>query len=90
MLAARPIAGARSWRHTHYLRVALRCARCGGRIGLSTSRGRGGVYDYFFCIGRHTGRQECDLPYLSVPETEDAVERQWNAVRFTDDQIYDL
>jgi site-specific DNA recombinase len=87
VLAGRRIAGDRSWRHSHHLKGALYCARCGSRLGYGTSKGRGGEYDYFFCLGRHTKRTTCDLPYLAVPETEDAVQRQWAAVRFTDDQV---
>ncbi len=87
ILASRRIAGDRSWRHTHYLKGHLRCARCQGRMGFATAKGRGGEYDYFYCVARHTGRTQCDLPYLSVPETEDKVQRQWNTVRFSDDQV---
>lgn len=87
VLAGRRIAGDRSWRHSHYLKGQLRCARCDGRIGYATAKGRGGEYDYFFCIGRHTGRTACDLPYLGVSDVEDAVARQWASVRFTDDEI---
>lgn len=75
VLAGRRIAGDRSWRHSHYLKGALRCARCGSRIGYGTAKGRGGDYDYFFCLGRHTKRTICDLPYLPVEETEQAVAR---------------
>ena len=87
LMASRRIAGDRSWRHQHYLKGALTCGRCGGRMGYGTARGKGGDYDYF-CLGRHTGRTECDLPYLSVPETEDLIARQWAHVRFTDEQIH--
>ena len=72
---------------SHYLKGALRCARCGSRIGYGTSKGHGGGYDYFFCLGRHTKRVICDLPYLPVGETEYAVLRRWRTVRFTDEQI---
>lgn len=87
VLESRRIAGDRSWRHSHYLKGALTCGRCGGRIGYGSSKGRGGDYDYFFCLGRHTGRTDCDLPYLPVAETEEAVTKRWASVRFTDDQI---
>lgn len=87
LLASRRIAGDRSWRHSHYLKGALKCGRCGGRMGYGTHEGRGGSYDYFFCLGRHTGRTTCDLPYLPADETEAAVTRRWTSVRFTDDQI---
>lgn len=87
VLAGRRLAGDRSWRHTHHLKGALRCARCKGRIGYGTAKGRGGAYDYFFCLGRHTGRTNCDLPYISVEDTEGVVQRHWEIVRFTDDQM---
>lgn len=87
VLAARRIAGDRSWRHTHYLKGALTCGRCGSRLSFAPDKGRTQEYDYFYCLGRHTGRTNCDLPYLSVIEVEDAVERAWVAVRFTEDQV---
>lgn len=87
ILAARRIAGDRSWRHQHYLKGALRCARCGSRLGYAPDKGRSEEYDYFYCVGRHTGRTQCDLPYLSVIEVEDAIERRWSIVRFSGDEV---
>jgi len=76
ILAGRRIAGDRSWRHGHYLKGSLVCARCGGKIGYGWSRGKGGKYDYFFCLGRHTGRTSCDLPYLPAAAIEKKVASQ--------------
>ncbi|GAB3072974.1 hypothetical protein GCM10027215_09420 [Nocardioides zeae] len=87
ILATRRIAGDRSWRHQHYLKGALRCARCGSRMGFAPAKGKSEEYDYFYCIARHTSRTQCDLPYLSVIEVEEAIERRWSVVRFSDDQI---
>jgi site-specific DNA recombinase len=56
-------------------------------MGYGTARGKGGEYDYFFCLGRHTGRTECDLPYLSVPEVEVTITKQWSTVRFTEQEV---
>ena len=83
ILAERRIAGDRSWRHTHFLKGVLHCARCQGGIGYGHSQGRGGVYEYFFCLGRHTGRTDCDLPYLAVPTVEKEVAQLWHTTRFT-------
>jgi site-specific DNA recombinase len=84
VLAGRRIAGDRSWRHTHYLKGSLVCHRCGGRMGYGHSSGKGGVDSYFFCLGRHTGRTNCDLPYVSVEKVEQEIERIWNTqVQFT-------
>lgn len=38
-------------------------------------------------FGRRTSRLDCGLPHLPVSDIEDAVQRQWNVVRFTDDQV---
>ena len=87
-LAGRRIAGDRSWRHTHYLKGILRCGHCDGRMGYGHSRGKMGVvYDYFFCLGRHTGRTNCDLPYASVGKIEEAVEQLWQHLTFDADFI---
>lgn len=61
----------------HPLKGSLRCARCGGRMGYGKSRGKGGEYEYFFCLGRHTGRTTCDLPYIAVEKAEDATLQEW-------------
>ncbi len=90
VLASRRLAGDRAWQHTHFLKGALRCARCQGRMGYGFSKGKGGTYEYFFCLGRHTGRTECDLPYLSVEDTEDAVARLWTTVTISAEEAIDL
>jgi len=59
-------------------------------MGYITAKGRGGDYDYFYCLAQYRRHGECDLPHLPVSEVEDAVERQWLTVRFTDDQIADF
>lgn len=38
---------------------------------------RAGEYEYFFCLGRHTGRTTCDLPYIAVEKAEDATLQEW-------------
>jgi site-specific DNA recombinase len=75
--------GERSWKHKHYLSGSLFCARCGSRLlfGIHTGR-RGDMYEYFFCAGRHSGRTECDLPWLPLEQVEEAVARQWDTETF--------
>jgi site-specific DNA recombinase len=77
VLAGRRLSGDRSWRHTHYLKGSLVCRRCKGRMGYGVSKGRGGGYQYVFCLGRHTGRTDCDLPYVPVEKVEQAVRGVW-------------
>lgn len=88
LLTGRRIADDRSWKLNHPLKGSLRCKRCGGRMGFSKSRGKGGVYEYFFCLGRHTGRTDCDLPYIGVEKVESAVLQEWHAKGWlTSDEI---
>ena len=55
------------------------------------SRGKGGLYSYFFCLGRHTGRTDCDLPYVSVEKVEPEVERIWRTqMQFTEQTIQEV
>lgn len=56
--------------HSHYLRSTLYCAYCDSRLCFTRSRGHGGTYEYFFCVGRHQKRTGCKLPYLRVEEME--------------------
>jgi len=70
-------AGERAHRHTHYLKGSLRCGRCQSRIAYCVTRGNGGRYAYFFCLGRHERRTDCDLPHLQAEDVENAVVRAW-------------
>jgi site-specific DNA recombinase len=82
ILAGRRLAGDRSWRHEHYLKGSLFCARCGSRLGFGASRGKTGrLYPYFFCLGRNKKRTGCDLPYLSVRKMEQKVLDYWRSLR---------
>lgn len=82
VLAKRKVAGERSWRHSHYLKGTLVCGRCGGKLGFGYAHGKGGTYAYFFCLGRHTGRTDCDLPYVKVEIAEKAVAGLWADKQF--------
>lgn len=73
LLTARSQSGERSHRRTHYLKGSLRCNRCKSRLAYCVSTGNGGSYAYFFCLGRHQKRTECDLPHLRPEEVESAV-----------------
>ncbi len=88
VLSGRRIAGDRSWRHEHYLKGSLFCARCQSRLGFGVSRGKSGqLYPYFFCLGRHTKRTTCDLPYLPVDAMEEQVLKHWRELKVTSELI---
>jgi site-specific DNA recombinase len=87
VLSGRRIAGDRSWRHEHYLKGTLFCARCGSRLGFGWSKGRGGRYAYFFCLGRSKKRTNCDLPYLPADKAEEHVMDWWGKVKLAPEVI---
>lgn len=78
VLAGRRIGGDRSWKRTHFLKGTVYCQRCHSRLGFSRARGRGGEYDYFYCLGRAKKRTDCELPYLPAHAVEASVERYWS------------
>ena len=91
-LAAKSTAGERTQRHEHYLKGTIACGRCGSRMIFSRNKGRsGGVYDYFVCLGRHGKRTLCDLPYVSVEDVEEQIERYYQTIKLdeaTGDILY--
>ncbi len=72
--------------HPHYLRSTITCKRCGSRMCFTKAKGRGGVYDYFFCLGRHQKRTDCDLPYLLVEDIEGAISEHYASTELLTDQ----
>jgi site-specific DNA recombinase len=49
------------------------------------SRGRAGEkYGYWACLGRHTYKNGCELPYLPDELVEDEVLKQWRLERLTE------
>ena len=90
-LTAKNTAGERTQNHEHYLKGTITCGRCGSRLIFSRNKGRhGGVYDYFVCLGRHRKRVPCDLPYVSVADIEDQVERYYHTVKLDESTVDSL
>jgi site-specific DNA recombinase len=73
-------AGLRSRKHTHYLKGALWCHRCGRRLVVAVAKG---IYEYYFCVGRRD--KSCDLPYLSATDLEQHVVEHYATVSFPAD-----
>jgi site-specific DNA recombinase len=74
VLRAHNAAGEKDRTHAHYLKGSLFCGECGSRLVFSRNRGRGGVYDYFFCIGRRFKRTSCVRKAVHVQAVEAGVE----------------
>lgn len=80
LLDAHDRSNSRNRLHNHYLKGSIFCARCGSRMGVSMSTGRGGgVYPYFFCLGRQR-KNGCDLPFLAIDQVEEAVCRVYKQI----------
>jgi site-specific DNA recombinase len=87
ILANRRLAGDRSWKRQQYLKGSVYCGRCGERLGYGHSTGRGGEYPYFFCLGRHRRRSGCAFPYTLADKVEEAVQRVWSGLTFTEEWV---
>lgn len=85
-LDAHRLWGERPQRRTHYLKGTLFCGLCKRMMSIGYSRGRGGVYAYFFCLGRHRDKS-CTLPYLSIEKVEQMVEDYWQGVVVDPEQL---
>ncbi len=72
----------------HYLRGSLFCDQCGSRI--SDHFAKGGAHRYFFCLGRHRRRTDCDEPYTPTHEIEPHVLERWHTVKLTESRKRDL
>ncbi|GAB3473743.1 hypothetical protein GCM10027521_00870 [Amycolatopsis cihanbeyliensis] len=81
--------------HHHHLKGSLFCGRC-RRVAGTTQRmiiqrtlnSKGAGYLYFFCRGRQTGT--CDAPHVNAELVEDAVERHYATIRFSQAFIADI
>src|SRR5437899_3146913 len=74
---AHAAAGSRHRVQDHYLRGSLFCASCGARLSDGVSKGRGGYYHYFFCLGRQTHRNGCREVYVPAEDLEKQIELLW-------------
>jgi site-specific DNA recombinase len=79
VLRVHNVAGTRHKVHKHYLKGTLYCHRCGSRMGFSFANGNGGIYPYFYCLGRHRG-EGCTLPYLNADDVENQVAEHYALV----------
>ena len=74
VLAAHNTAGEKDREHPHYLKGSIWCGECGARLIYSRNRGRGGVYEYFFCLNRKMKRRPCQRGAVRVDAVAAGVE----------------
>lgn len=82
--------GEKSRAHPHYLKGTLFCGNCGSRLCVSYSRGRGGTYAYYFCIGRHQRRTNCTLRARPLHIVEEAVEDHYRQMKWSAELLDEL
>jgi site-specific DNA recombinase len=85
VLKAHHISGDKRRIHHHYLKGTIYCARCGSRLTITHAKGNGGIYPYFFCLGRQ--RNSCNLPYLQIETIEQAIERFYAHIQLEPERI---
>ncbi len=74
VLDAHQVSGEKTQAHDHYLKGTVYCGECGSRLILTNARSRqGGIYPYFICAGRHSGRTTCERQAMFVPDIDAAV-----------------
>jgi site-specific DNA recombinase len=88
MLAGRAQSSERSYRTTHYLKGSLKCEQCKSNVTYAISTGRGGIrYPYFFCLGRHESRTDCELPFMQQKLLEDAITKHYQTEPMNRDEL---
>ncbi len=75
ILAAHAHAGEKDRKHPHYLRGSIFCGGCGARLVYSRNRGRGGIYEYFFCVKKKTKANNCTRRAVRLDAVEEGIER---------------
>lgn len=74
VLRAHNTAGEKDRTHNNYLRGSIWCGHCGNRMVFSRNTGKGGTYEYFFCMGRRDRENRCPRGYTSVAKIEEGIE----------------
>ena len=94
VLDARSRRGQRDRVTTHYLKGILYCDRCHregrtSRLIYTEARSRtGDFYGYYVCRGRQ--QRLCDLPHLPVAQVEDAISRNYRALRLPESFLAEI
>lgn len=90
MLTNNRTAGDRAHKHQHYLKGSLFCGHCGAKMALTHSRGRGGIYRYFYCLGRNKKRTDCPQTFIGVDRAEASVEEHYQSLQIAQTVIADM
>ena len=78
VLNSRALSKEKPYRHHHYLRGSVFCDICGSRLIYSKSKGNGGIYEYYKCIGGTEKYTDCIMRYVRSDWLEVKVEGLWS------------
>ena len=73
VMKAHNFAGEKDRLHSQYLKGSIWCSECNQRMIFSKNKGRGGTYDYFFCMGRRDKTNRCSRSYIAAQAIDDGV-----------------
>ena len=81
-LRAQNLSGEKHRDHPHHLKGSVFCGSCGSRLVISKHTGRrGGVYEYFVCLGKGQKRTNYLQKALLIDRVAEAVEDHYRLVQ---------
>lgn len=86
ILQSRAQTGEKPSRRSHYLVGTLFCKRCGSGMGYNRATGRSGIYEYFFCWGRHRATG-CQTRYVRADLLEAQVAASYEPIQLTGERL---
>ncbi|HPU04687.1 MAG TPA: zinc ribbon domain-containing protein [Rhodoglobus sp.] len=76
------MSGEKTQTHEHYLKGSVYCGDCGSRLMVTHAKnGKGIVYPYFICAGRHSKRTNCVRQAMPIEHIERQVEDYYRRVQ---------
>ncbi len=83
ILSKNSTAGSHSWKYAHHLKGFLTCGTCGA--GMSYMLVKQKKHGYFYCLGKHRRRTECEEPYVAVESIEAQIEELFRGIRIPEE-----
>lgn len=70
--------------HAHYLKGTIYCGGCGSRfIIVNANNGKGRIYPYFVCSGRHSKATSCTRQAILIEDVERLVEKYYESIQIS-------
>ncbi len=70
--------------HAQYLKGTIYCGACGSRfIIVNANNGKGRIYPYFVCNGRHSKATSCTRQAILIEDVERLVEKYYESIQIS-------